>query len=208
MRYIVVVLTLTILLAGAASAQVGSPIKIYGGVGFSNPSDPVDFSDDYKRSSHFLLGIGYSFFPKLEAIGKAEYHTFGEDIADLNGGKFKAAMFGVDAKFTLSLPTIPFAPYAIGGIGLASVEQDQFTNAVGALWEGGYLASQTRFYYDYGFGVQWKLLMGVSAFGQLQWVKIDTKDQRTLSFVEGIDTSSPFEDGTKFWAATVGVKLL
>ena len=60
-----VILSTILLLATAASAQIpGSPIKFYGGIGFSSPTDPVDFSDNYDKTYHAMLGIGFNIFPK------------------------------------------------------------------------------------------------------------------------------------------------
>ena len=208
MRLISIV-TIVFLIAASASAQVpGNPIKFYGGIGFSSPTDPVDFSDNFDKTYHAMLGIGFNIFPKIEVIPKIEYHTFSSDIEGLSGGKMKATMFGVDGKFTLSIPTVPFAPYAIGGVGLAAIKQDDFATAAGIVLNGLSLESQTKMYIDYGFGLQWKLMPTISAFGQLQWVSINTEGETTRTTYDGPSSTVSYNDVMKFWAFTVGIKVL
>jgi opacity protein-like surface antigen len=207
MRAIVILSTILLLAAGASAQVPSSPIKFYGGIGFSNPSDPISFSDSYDKTYHAMVGIGFNIMPKIELMPKLEYHSFSSDIRSLKDGKMKATMFGVDGKFTLSLPAFPFAPYALGGVGLAAVKQDDFNDAMDAIVDVPSLKNQTQFYYDYGFGLEWKLMPAISAFGQMQWVKINTEDERETIDFEGMSLGGPYDE-MNFWAFTVGIKVL
>ena len=185
------------LTAGSATAQVSSPIKIYAGLGLSGPEGPEGFSDNYKQGFHAMVGAGLSVFPKIEAVPKIAYYSFGEDLDEFSGGKIKAALFGIDGKVNFGIPTFPIAPYAIGGIGLAKVTQEDVQSNIQDLAEGLSLEDQTKFYWNAGLGVQWKFMLAVSLFAQVHWTYIKTNEH-----------SSQFDADTKFWSGTVGVKLL
>ncbi len=191
-----VALTL-VLIGGSASAQVSSPIKIYAGLGLSGPAGPSGFSDNYKKGFHTMVGAGLSVFPKIEAVPKIAYYSFGEDLDEFSGGKIKAALFGIDGKVNFSVPTFPIAPYAIAGIGLAKITQGDIQSDLQDLAQGLTLEDQTKFYWNAGLGMQWKFMLAVSLFAQVHWTYIKTNED-----------DSAFDADTKFWSGTVGVKLL
>lgn len=186
-----------LLVAGSATAQVSSPIKIYAGLGLSGPQGPDAFSDNYKKGFHAMAGAGLSVFPKIEAVPKIQYLSFGEDLDEFSGGKIKAALFGIDGKATFSVPTFPIAPYAIAGIGLAKLSQGDIQSDIQELSQEMSIEDQTKFYWNAGLGVQWKFMLAVSLFAQVHWTYIKTNEE-----------ASGFDADTKFWSGTVGVKLL
>lgn len=192
MQKIIIASVLTVLLALSASAQVSSPIKVYVGGGLSFPGTPTEFKDNFKTGWHGMGGVSMSVFPRLSAVGKVMYHTFSNDLDQVDGGELKVTMFGVDAKADLGVPTMPISPVLFGGIGFANVKQASYTIAGLGWGEIDYdLEDQTKFYYNIGGGVEWKVMPGISAFGQGTWVTITTDG-----------------DNSSFWCLTAGIKLL
>ena len=121
------------LMAVGASAQMpSSPVSLYVGGALSLPQSPDNFSDTYKTGYHGFAGIGYSFVPKLQVIGKIEYNTFSFDFDNSgfsglsDGGTQNLLMFGADGRFSLGVPAAPFKPFVFAGGGLASVSVSDF----------------------------------------------------------------------------------
>ena len=198
-----------LILAASAGAQVSFPLKVYAGGGITKPSSPDEFKDAYKTGYHLMGGVGLPVFPLIEAVGKLERHTFSNDIGQLEEGKFSVTMYGVDAKITANVPTFPIKPYAFVGIGLARVEVDTFElpggvvpgelqDAVNALT----LDSQTKFYYNLGAGVEWKLMPTISLFAQGRMINISTSQDASIEVIE-----PAFDSDTKLWAFSAGIKL-
>lgn len=196
-KYTLTITLVLVMLAGMASAQSPIPVKFYGGVGISSPMKPVDFEKFYKRGFNGMLGVSLPVFPAVEALGKVQFVSFGEDTDEYEGGKLKMVLYGVDGKATLSLPGFPVAPYVIGGIGWAKVSQDEWKTAQAAVSTALSLQDQTEFYFDFGFGAQWKFAPMVNVFGQIQWTDINTS----------ADTPA-FKENARFWSLMVGLRLL
>jgi len=207
-RCIVAMLAM-IMLTAAVSAEVSSPIKLYAGGGFAIQHRPGLFKDDYKTGYHFVAGIGYQVFPMIEAAGEFNYHSFATNLTvaglgDVTGGKIKATMFGVAARFAPEICCVPFAPYALGGCGFAMMSKDDFVypplTKVGTA--GGWntvfrLDDQTRFYYSFGGGVRYKLIPKVSLFAEARYTNILTEQDNSI-----------FDKPIRFWAVTGGVRVL
>lgn len=197
MRKIMLTAWLLCFMVSGAAAQISSPIKIYGGGGLSFPAGPEGFKDSFKKGFHGFAAIGLPVFPKVEALPKVEYHSFGGDLSNVGGGDVRALMVGVDSKLNLTLPTFPIKPYLLAGIGMAGIRQTEFDDPNIAGVADLSFENQTKFYYNLGAGTAWKVLMAVDLFVQVHYVAISTSaDGKT------------FNDPTKFWAFSVGVKLL
>ncbi|HOP06971.1 MAG TPA: outer membrane beta-barrel protein [candidate division Zixibacteria bacterium] len=192
MQKLMIATALVVLLAVSASAQVSSPIKLYAGGGISFPQTPDEFSDNFKTGWHGMGGISMLVFPRVSAMGKVMYNQFSNDLDQVDGGELKVTMFGADARVDLGFPTMPIKPIVFGGIGLANVKLASYD--ISGLTEGDIdfaLEDQTKFYYNIGGGLEWKLMPAVSAFGQATWITIATDG-----------------DNSSFWSLTAGVKLL
>ncbi|MFH1686568.1 MAG: outer membrane beta-barrel protein [bacterium] len=197
MRKIVLLFWLVCFVAAGAAAQVSSPLKVYGGGGLSFPAKPDAFKDSYKKGFHGFVAVGLPVFPKLEALPKLEYHTFGGDLSNVGGGDVRVLMVGVDGKLNLTLPMFPIKPYLIAGIGMAGIRQTEFDTPNIPQASDLTLENQTKFYYNLGAGTAWKLLMAVDLFAQVHYVAISTSAD-----------GKSFDDATRFWALSVGIKIL
>lgn len=192
MQKIIIGLSLTLLLALSASAQVSSPIKVYVGGGMSFPQTPSEFNDNFKTGWHGMAGVSMSVFPRISAMGKIVYHNFSNDLDQVDGGELKVTMFGVDARANLGVPTMPISPVLFGGIGFANLKQASYNIA----WQPEIgmdftLEDQTKFYYNIGGGLEWSLMPAISAFAQATWITVSTDG-----------------DSAGLWCLTGGVKLL
>ncbi len=166
--------------AMTASAQIpAKPITIYGSAGISLPSSPSEFSDSWKMGFHGMGGVGFNIAPKMQLIGKIEYHSFAFDWdkAGLSGSglALQALMFGGDIKFSLAVPAAPTKPFLIGGIGMGKVS---FSNISGV--------DETKVYFEFGGGVDFSSSMFISA----RYVSISSSGSST-GFI-------PFSIGFKF----------
>ncbi|MBD3404171.1 outer membrane beta-barrel protein [candidate division GN15 bacterium] len=188
------------LMAVGASAQMpSSPVSLYVGGALSLPQSPDDFSETYKTGYHGFAGVGFSFIPKLQVIGKIEYNTFSFDfdnnaIPGLSGGGTQnLLMFGADGRFSLGVPAAPFKPFVFAGAGLANISLSD--------WEGDDLLlatslneameSQTEMYFNLGAGAEFKMGPMMSFFAQARYVSVQTEGD-AASFI-------PVSVGLKFF---------
>ena len=113
--------------AMTASAQVpAKPMTIYGGVGMSLPTSPDEFKDFWSMGFHGLGAVGFNAAPKLQLLGKIEYHNFAFDWGDIpgDGGAISFLMIGGDVKLNLGVPLAPTKPFILGGVGMATASID------------------------------------------------------------------------------------
>jgi opacity protein-like surface antigen len=180
-----------------ASAQVSSPISIYAGGLLSFPKSPDNFKNDFKNGFHGMVGIGVKTLPFMQFVGKAEYHKFAYDLAeleDVTSGAQSVWMFGGDLKLGMNIPTAPVKPYVLGGIGLARITFSEFEGGdplTTALLNTALPGNQTKLYYNIGGGLEFKFAPMVNFFVQGRYVRIATDDQAT-SFI-------PITLGLKFF---------
>ncbi len=179
---------ISLALVAVAGAQVPVPFSIYGGGLLSFPNAPTEFKDAYKNGFHGMLGLGYKAAPIAQVVGKAEYHRFGFDFADVDGvsnGAQSVWMYGADLRLGLNLPASPIKPFIIGGAGLAHVSFSPFegTNLTLTTALNDVLPeAQNKMYYNFGGGIDFKLGPMTSLFAQVRYVSIATDDEAT-SFV-------------------------
>jgi opacity protein-like surface antigen len=195
MKKIAVTLSILLIFAVGASAQMSKPFTVYAGAGLSFP-----MSDGLKSVQntgfHGSVGVGFNAMPMLQIVGKIEYHSFAADQAeyslalgtteDVKGGTFAPLMFGVDGRYAFSLPAAPFAPYAFGGIGLARISWSDITYGSTTLS----FEDQTKMYFNVGAGVEFDITPAASLFVQGRYVNIATEGEAT--------TMIPFTVGLKF----------
>ena len=171
-----------------ASAQSGVPFSLYGGGLLSIPNSPDGFKDSYKNGYHLMLGIGLKTMPMMQLVGKAEYHRFGANYSGMSGladGGENIALYGVDLRFSPGAPAIPFRPFVFGGGGLASVRYNQFTGSdplATAVANAGLPTDESKFFYNFGGGLEVKFAPMVSLFAQVRYVNVSTEGQKT-SFI-------------------------
>ncbi|MCK4301820.1 MAG: outer membrane beta-barrel protein [candidate division Zixibacteria bacterium] len=211
MKKIALTAAILLALASAASAQIGSPIKLYAAGGLTVPNAPADFKTNYNTGYHGMFGVSLSALPILETIGKVELHKFGSDIGDVTGGDIQITMYGVDGKLAVGIPGFPLKPYAFVGIGLAQVKQpDRFELPPGvdavveSLTENLAVDDQTKFYYNIGVGVEYPLIRLVKLFAHARVINIGTSQ----AFEAGSGVEPIFDDSMGFWGVTVGIKVL
>ncbi len=179
------------ILSAASMAQVGapsSPFSFYGGGAFSKPTSPAGFSDNWKLGYHWMLGVGYSVTPRLQLVGKLENHNFKSSVetsggSTVDGGAFKSLMYGVDGRLNLGAPLVPLKPYALGGIGIASFKNEQYTSPnpsiATALNTGVSTETFSKTYFNLGLGVDFAMGPKTSLFVQARYVNIASQGGAT-----------------------------
>ena len=129
MKKLFLALIILIAFGVSASAQVPTPFSLYAGGAISLPQSPTSFSDGFKNGIHGMIGFGWKLMPSLQAVAKAELHSFGVDFEksglaasnpNLSGGTNRIWMFGVDGRYSLGLPAAPLKPSITAAYGIAS----------------------------------------------------------------------------------------
>ncbi len=184
MKRFLLAVSLVFVVAAAVSAQVpSSPFSLYVGGAVSMPQSPDGFKETYKTGYHGFAGVGYSFVPKMQLVGKIEYNTFSFDWDNTeypgldDGGNQKILMFGADARFSFGVPAAPFKPFLFGGGGFANIKTDEFsgTDLVLATAVNSSLEDQTKAYFNVGAGADFKMGPAMSFFAQVRYVSVATE---------------------------------
>ncbi len=189
-------------LAAGASAQVPMPFSIYAGGLISVPSAPEGFKQSFKNGWHGSVGLGFNMSPAFQVIGKVELHSFAIDwkssdfaaYEGVEGGTNKVWMYGADLRFAPNLPAAPLHPFVLGGVGLASMQQTDFsgTNTLATSQLNGLIPdNQSKLYYNFGGGVEMKMGPAFNLFAQVRYVSIQT-DGESSAFI-------PLTLGLKFF---------
>lgn len=198
MKKMLVALTLLVTLAATASAQVPSPFSLYAGGLISLPQGPSSFKDGYKNGWHGSLGLGWKLMPNLQAVAKAEVHSFGLDYEQsglaasnptLTGGTNRVMMFGVDGRFGVGVPAAPVKPFALAGIGMAKVDFTEFSgDALATSLNAGAPDAQTKMYWNIGAGIELKGSPMFAFFAQIRYVSIatDGEPEKFIPFTLGL----------------------
>jgi opacity protein-like surface antigen len=186
MKKSLLVLSILMVFALSASAQMPSkPFNLYAGGGLSLPMSPDGFKDGYKTGFHGYIGCGFNVMPTLQLMGKLEYHTLSADWAgytlalgvdeEADGGTYTPLMFGVDGRWSFGVPAMPARPYVLGGLGFAHLSISDIE------YEGGSMSfdSETKFYFNIGGGVDFKITPVSSLFVQARWINIATEGDAT-----------------------------
>ena len=185
-KTILTTLVALMLMSAVSVAQVstpGLPFSVYAGGALSLPSSPEGFRDGWKFGYHGMLGVGFNVAPRIQMIGKFEYHKFQSDLdtfggSTVDGGGFNSIMFGVDGRLNLGAPIVPIKPYALGGIGIASVSFDEYTSSdpliASSLNSGVSTEKFSKFYFNFGAGVEFTLAPKASMFVQARYVNVAT----------------------------------
>jgi len=180
MKKVLVILGILLAVAVGCNAQ-GLPFSLYVGGAVSIPTSPDGFKETYNTGYHGTLGAGYNFMPNFQIIGKAEYHRFSYDFADLSdidGGANKLWMFGADGKFSLNAPVFPFKPFLFGGVGMAKMQFGEFSGdnlSLVTAYNDATLGDQSEFYYNIGVGGEYKMGPAWSFFVQARYVNVNTE---------------------------------
>ncbi len=184
-------LAVLMLLSAVSMAQVGapsSPFSFYGGGAISKPTSPSGFSDGWKLGYHWMVGVGYNVAPRLQLIGKLENHNFRSSVetsggSTVDGGAFKSLMYGVDGRLNLGAPLVPLKPYALGGIGMATFKNEQYTSPnpsiATALNTGVSTETFSKAYFNLGGGVEFAMGPKTSLFVQARYVSIASQGGAT-----------------------------
>ncbi|MEZ5359373.1 MAG: outer membrane beta-barrel protein [Candidatus Zixiibacteriota bacterium] len=173
MKKVLFTLGLLLLCVTFASAQVSKPFSAYVGGGLSLPQG--DYADFYKTGYHGMGSIGFGFMPMLQGLGKVEYHSFPVD-ADLVSNDISVIMYGLDAKLSPSMPAAPIKPFALAGIGLATLKTDITLDLSGL--GTGYApvdvgtAQTTEFYYEIGGGFEMKATPSLNLFVMARYITV------------------------------------
>lgn len=184
MKKTCIALVVLMALASAAGAQVPSPFSLYAGGLISMPQSPSTFKDGFKNGWHGTLGLGWKLMPNLQAVAKAEVHSFGMDFEqvglatsnpNLAGGTNRVMMFGVDGRFGVGVPAAPVKPFALAGIGVAKVDFTEFSgDALATSLNAAYPEAQTKMYWNIGAGFELKGTPMFGFFAQIRYVSIAT----------------------------------
>jgi opacity protein-like surface antigen len=184
MKKTMIALVALMLFAVGAQAQMpSSPVSFYVGGALSLPSAPDTFKDSYKNGFHGFAGIGLNAMPMLQFVGKAEFNSFGFNFDSYGspgldeGGKQQIWMFGGDARLAPGVPASPFKPFALAGIGMASVKTSDFSGSdlTLATSVNSQLESVTKMYWNIGLGMEFKSGPAMSFFVQGRYVNITTE---------------------------------
>ena len=187
MKKLFLALIILIAFGVSASAQVPTPFSLYAGGAISLPQSPDAFKDGFKNGFHGMVGLGWKLMPNLQAVGKIEMHSFGVDFEQtglatayptLTGGTNRIWMFGVDGRFSLGLPAAPLKPFALAGIGLAKIDQTDFSGDPLATGLNALIpASQSKMYWNVGAGFEFKGTPLFGLFAQVRYVSIAMEDE-------------------------------
>ncbi len=186
MKKIALLTAMLVVIAASAFAQVPSkPFSIYVGGGLSFPVSPDStFKTLYKTGYHGLVGLGFGTMPIMQFVAKAELHSFSADASDL--GNFTVLMFGADVRFAFGVPAAPIKPFVLGGGGLAHVKVGEST--IGSITIPS--ASENKFYYNIGGGVEFNAGSTLKLFVQARYVGFKA-DEENYAFI-------PVSVGLKF----------
>jgi len=199
MKKLMMILAILVAFCASASAQVpSSPVSFYAGGALSIPSGPDSFKETFKNGYHGMLGVGFDLNPMFEIVGKLEYHTFQFDFTDVmseySGGTNKMWMYGADVKLSPSLPALPIKPYALVGVGMASISQSEFSGPTSlslSILNSAIGESKTKMYWNLGVGMNLMSTPVFSLFAQARYVNIAT-DGESSQFI-------PITIGAKFF---------
>lgn len=171
-------------LATVTQAQAPQmPFSIYAGGLLSVPNSPETFKYSYKNGWHGFVGLGFKLLPSVQAVGKVEYHSLpfdfhgvGPEIPSIvpSGGSMRIGLYGLDLVAAPNLPGSPVRPYVLGGAGFSYISFSAFDN-----WIDEAPNSQSKFYYNFGGGLQMKFLPSVDFFAQIRYVNIATDGDKT-----------------------------
>lgn len=174
------ILILLIIIIIIPNPLTAKPFTLYGGVGYTDLSTPDELKIDYGSGFHGMIGVGVAMAPLFELMPKVEYHTFAPDVAGAFT-KMRITMYGADIRLKVGAPTLPFRPFGMVGLGLATSEIDPAASApIGVAY-----GKQTDFYFNFGGGVE----LNRFTF-QIRWVSVSA---------EG--------DAINFMPITVGLKF-
>ncbi len=183
-------LAVLMILSAASMAQVGapsSPLTFYAGGALSLPTSPAGFSDGWKLGMHGMLGAGKNVSPRLQLIGKIEYHKFSANLdliaPNVDGGAINTWMYGVDGRVNLGAPVVPIKPYGLVGIGIANLSFNQYetsdTALSTALNSTVSTESISKVYFNFGGGLEFAMGPKTSFFVQARYVSIGTEGGST-----------------------------
>lgn len=191
MKKLFLTLIALLVMSAVSMAQVGrpgSPVSWYAGAALSMPTSPQGFTDGWKLGLHGMVGAGFNVAPKIQMVGKIEYHKFGYDfdaanISNAEGGGINTWMFGVDGKMNLGAPAVPMKPYVLGGLGIASLKFNEYTSTDTALAtslnSGTTGETMSKVYFNFGGGVEFPMGPKTCFFVQARYVSIATEGSST-----------------------------
>ena len=163
------IITLVLMLAIGASAQVPKPFTIYLDGGLSMPNG--DISAAYKNGWNFGAGVGFNMAPMFQIVPHIEYHSFSVDSPVDIGGKWTVWMMGADGRMSLNMPAAPIKPFFVGGLGFAAGKTEAIQLLGVSISDD---VTQTKFYWNIGAGVDFN-----SFFLQVKYVSIATEGSST-----------------------------
>lgn len=143
------ILVVLLSLALATSTAALGPVTVYGGVGFSRLTSPQEFKASYDNGVHYMIGLGFEMAPNVQLVPRYEHHSFSPKDRE-SRSKMNVSMFGADARLSFGPPGLGFKPVLLGGIGLATNEQESRLDGVPL----DVTEKETDFYYDIGGGVE------------------------------------------------------
>ena len=183
------------ILSAVSMAQVGtpsSPLTFYAGGALSMPTSPAGFSDGWKLGMHGMIGAGKNVSPRLQMVGKIEYHKFSADEAattasigpNVDGGGINTWMYGVDGRLNMGAPVVPIKPYILGGIGIANLSYNEYSTTDTSLSSAVATANTSAvsfsdLYFNLGGGVEFAMGPKTSFFVQARYVSIATEGGST-----------------------------
>lgn len=186
MKKVFLTLAVVLIFAATGSAQVSTPVSIYAGGALSVPASG-DFNAGWQMGYHGAFGLGYKLAPNFQVVGNLEYHHFFFDMADfmgLDGGDTKVWMYGVNGRYSLGLPVVPIKPFFIGGAGIAKMTWDEFEGPtlITATLNAAIPESVNKVYFNFGGGLDLKVIPTLSLFIEARYVSIAT-DGASTAFV-------------------------
>ncbi|MEE9443623.1 MAG: outer membrane beta-barrel protein [candidate division Zixibacteria bacterium] len=195
MKKLVLTLTVIMLCAGLASAQISKPFNVYVGGGLGMVQG--DVGTLYKTGYHGVAAVGFNAAPMIQFIGKVEYHSFGSDMAPTLGigldGSQRNLMFGGAAKLQPSLPAFPLKVYGLAGIGMASVQAPDLVivNLITSEQVTITPPSQSKMYFEIGAGAELPAGPSLSMFAMVRYVSISQEGGGSFNYI-------PITVGLKF----------
>ncbi len=182
-RVLLPLIILIVTTSGVWSQIPSKPFNIYAGGGITIPTKPSEFNDNYNLGYHGFAGLGLFVAPMIQAVGKIGLHSSTRDFDDFvdpnaDGGDFTALTFGVDARLAIGAPVVPIKPFGFAGIGMSNIKRSDIEPSVEFVTEPPNLESitETKFYYNIGAGLEFKVGPGFTFFVQGAYIGISSGD--------------------------------
>ncbi len=166
------ILIISLLFSAHAWAQSERPIELYLAAGGAFPTS--DFNLRYNFGVNGSVGLGFRLAPGFRVVPKLEVQSFAMDANapydSVGGGDHVSLMLGADLRYYKDIANWPVDPLIVIGGGMAYSSEAQFN--LGA--DTYPTVTETKTYFNFGVGFDFKLSPRVSCFATMRYVQISS----------------------------------